>query len=358
MREYLSLDIGFNNIKLLVGKAAGSKLVIKKAVCFGTPENTIEDGKIIEVELLAQKIGEQLKENKIKTRDTIITINSTSIISREVIMPKAKEKEIRNIIDMESEQYFPVSLENYRVDFKVIEELEIEGKSQYKVLIVAVPAIVVERYVELAKLCNLNLTKIDYSGNSVTKLMRCEYARKAGKRGKSDSEAKTIAVVDIGARTTTVTIVSKGILQFSRIIFCGGSSITNTIADRLNIMYDEAERSKIKLKKIVDTGDEDFTDEQTLGISNSIKSVALILIDDIIKYFEFYNSRTSGNKIDHIYLTGGTSNIHGLDLYLGSAFNITTSKLKALNRVKHKDRKLAEATDIKYYTVCLGALLD
>lgn len=356
MREFLSLDIGFHNIKLAVGSVFGASQRITEALVFETPENAIEDGKILAPELLAAVIKEQLAKHGIKTKDAVLSINGTAIISREVIMPKVKEKEIRNIIEMESDQYFPVSLDNYAVDFKVIEEITGNGKSQYKVLVVAIPAQMIEKYLELANLCGLNLVKIDYAGNSINKLVNKEYF--TSKKGQNTKDLDTIAIVDMGSRTTTVTILSKGILQFSRIIFYGGSSMTNSIADRLNILYDEAERKKKSLSKIIDSADEDSAGKEDVQISNSIKSVALILIDDMSKYFEFYNSRGTGNKIDTICLTGGSSEISGLDNYLSNAFSIPVIKLKMPQSIQYKNRENKAGIDYKYFSVCLGALLE
>lgn len=386
MKEFVALDIGFCYIKVMVAGMKGSRIVIKKTLMIPTPENTIEDGKILAVETVAQSIKEQLSANKIKQKDTVITINGTSVISREVIMPKAKEKELKNIINMQAEQYFPVSLENYVVDFKVLEEVEMpDQKKQYKVLLVAIPSDMIDRYVDLVKACDLNPIRIDFYGNSIAKIVNHEIftlRRKPKKQAKKKANHQknnlnslatrlleketrqeeiekpidTVAIIDMGGKTTTVSIISKGVLQFSRIILYGGSSITASISERLQIPYEEAEKQKEHISKVIATDKEALEKEEASQIDTAIKSIALILIDDIIKYFEFYHSRNGGNKIERVYMVGGSSNIYEIERYLGNAFNIPTLKLDYFQTTKFKDTN--NKTDLKYYLGCLGAVMN
>ncbi len=397
MGDYLSLDIGFSQIKLVVGNVLGSKINVKKALVFDTPENTIEDGRILDVEALAEAVKTKLLARRIKTKDAIITINSTAIISREVVMPKAKENEIKSIIDMESEQYFPVNLDSYKVDFKVIEEITVDKSTQYKILVVAIPASIIERYIELIEACGLTPIKLDFLGNSFSKIISNELFRDAKSKGvsfgfkdkslkgissknmtkkdkliedqsnsnKSEenstmSEARinrSVVLLDIGAKTTSVTIVSNGVLQFSRIIMYGGVQMTNAIADRLQLSFDEAEGVKKALERLVTTGEEELEDERSLDISTAIKSVALILIDDVLKYLEFYKSRATGNHIDQIYIAGGTSHINGLEIYLRDSLGVPVMKWDSMKSVRVAGAKSKEEIDLKYYVGCIGALL-
>lgn len=64
-------------------------------------------------EKLQQDIHSLLTAEKIKVKRAICTIESSSIITREIILPHAKPKELKNLVQFEIQQYLPIMMEEY-----------------------------------------------------------------------------------------------------------------------------------------------------------------------------------------------------------------------------------------------------
>ncbi len=59
------------------------------------------------------------------------------IITREVELPHVPYKKLKNIIDLNADEYFPVNLAEYCLDFTITEIIETEEGKKIKVNIVA-----------------------------------------------------------------------------------------------------------------------------------------------------------------------------------------------------------------------------
>lgn len=350
-KRCLCIEIGNYSIKIVLYRKFGYKEEVEKYLVFRTPENSIIDGKINDIEALVKVISEKLKEGSFKVKDVNFTISGTSIITREIILPKATDKELKAILDINAGDYLPVNLSNYILDFKVLKEEVTEGAKQLKVLLVAVPRAVIERYVEISQRCGLNIQAIDFSGNSFYKTIRKEINWRSAKMG---LKAGTYAVIDIGSKTTSVTIVSEGVLEFNRILLYGSENMDGAISQRYGIEEEKAEKLKIASTNIL--SEENDTSEQKI-ITDSIRSVLINMIDDVTKFFEYYSSRKTGNSIDTIFTTGSGSQLKGLEEYLQSSIGIPVYRLDKLNFIQIK--KVPDADENTQYSLCscIGAAL-
>ncbi|WHH59661.1 type IV pilus assembly protein PilM [Petroclostridium sp. X23] len=352
--QFLALDIGAFNTKIIQVAPMGSKMNIKAYTMVPTPPNVIEDGKLSNIDVLAQSINLALQEKKIKEKNVVFTISGTSIITREVVLPKAGSKELKSIIEMESAQYFPVNIDSYVLDYKILEEIKIDKGAQYRILLVAVPVAIIEGYMELASLCGLNIFSIDFVGNSIVKFVTAEM-KEVGKKDKEILD-KTVAILDMGYKTTTVSIISKGSFQFNRILFYGSQDFTNMIANNLGLTFEEAEKLKINKAAIISSDDEPDSQEAAV-ISESIRATLLTFIDDVSRFFDFYNSRSTGNHIDQIYLMGGGCQVQGLESYLQFAFNTPVERIPEF-KTTHYSKKMEDFKHSQiYFANCLGAVL-
>lgn len=353
--RFLVFDIGAYNTKIVQASVVGSKINISNYAVLPTPSAVIEDGKLSNIDILAQAIKLILKEKKMKEKNVIITISGTFIITREVILPKASTKELKSIIEMESPQYFPVNMDSYIMDYKILEEMKTEKGARYRILLAAVPTGIIQGYLELASLCGLNIYSIDFAGNSIVKFISNETTERNSKDKKGDS--KTIAILDIGCKTTTVSIISNGSYQFNRIMLYGSQDFTHMIASNLGLNFDAAEQLKLEKAAIIPP-DEEPDSMQASVISESIRATLLTFIDDATRFFEFYYSRNTGNRIDQIYLVGGGCQVRGLETYLSIAFNISVERIQQFKTVTYSKKQEHFKEMQVFYTNCLGAILN
>jgi type IV pilus assembly protein PilM len=123
-----------------------------------------------------------------------------------------------------------------------------------------------------------------------------------------DAAKKVFALIDIGAVKTNVTIMSGTQVSFTREIYVGGKDFTEAIAKKMGIPPAEAE--KIKRNPSLK--------------SEEIKDYVSSLLDDLIHEIKLsfdYFEHQFDKSIDDIYISGGASQLQGMDSSFEGAFN-------------------------------------
>ncbi|KPU28067.1 hypothetical protein TR13x_01635 [Caloranaerobacter sp. TR13] len=329
-KEVISIDIGTRYIKIAIGKEKNNTIIINNFFKLDTPTNSIRDGNILDLNSIKSLISSKILKEKIKAKRTIVTVQSSSIIKRELILPKVKEEELDSIVNIEIEQYLPIMLSDYLIDYKVLEEIEEDNAKKVRILVVIAPKALVERYLKLIKELNLKPYVLDINSNVISKLFSSNMLI----NGENYSLDKTVAFIDLGNEQINVNIISRGILSFSRLINNGGKELDINIANSFNLNLTEAEKRKIET---LDLFKNEINMTSTQVLNNIAANTIDIWIEEIEKIFNYYTSRSLGNKIDCIYLYGGSSNIKGIEDYFTKRLNLTTKKISDISLVKIND---------------------
>ena len=347
-KSVISIDIGSSKIKIAVGKYKNSSIYIEKVVAVKTPQDSLMDGKLVfaegKADILKQIIVNALSENKIRIKNAIFTIQSTTIIRRELEVPYVKPQEMESMIRYEIEQYLPIDLNEYIIEHKVLEEKQ---DSKTKILIAALPRAMADDYLSTLKAMHLEPKSLDISSNAISKLFGL-------KQQINQTDYKldnTVALIDMGSSSTNICILSKGLFQFSRLIPTGGSELTTAIAAAFNITFQEAEKKKLlqaDLRSI-----EAYREDET--VNEVIRNIVSRWIEEIQRVFQFYKTRNANNNIDEIFLYGGTSNLRGIAEYIENVTNMPTKQIQTLSSVilnKH-----ITDVNLEYYLNAIGAII-
>ena len=344
----LSVDIGSQNIKLLVGKQQKNQVLIKDALMLPTPQDSFHDGRISDASKIKEAIRTGLQKLSVKAKSAICTVESSSIITRELVLPLLKSTEMNGMVRYEIEQYLPIMLSEYVIEYKILEELVHENTKMARILVAALPKLIAEGYFNLLKELNLKPLALDMNSNAISKL----FIKGLIINNEGYNLDQTVAIIDMGYNNLNINIISKGIPQFNRIIPLGGKDIDMNIANTFNISFEDAEQ-----KKIID-GNLRINDPiSTSGalLNDTIQSSIDAMIMEIQRIFHYYTSRSTGNKIDKIYLYGGSSKINGLNEHLSSSFNIPASKIGQLNNIKISSNIIG--FDLEDYVNSAGAII-
>lgn len=347
-KNIISIDIGSSKVKIVVGKYANNTIYIKDAISIKTPEGRLMDGKIVVAEgradTLKQSIVQALSENRIRYKDAIFTIQSTSIIRREVELPNVKPHEMEGMIRYEIEQYLPIDLDEYIVEYKTPEDNK-DGKT--KLLIAAIPKTIAEDYLNIIKSMKLVPISLDINSNSISKLSSFKQQINLAEYNLD----KTVAFIDLGCNNISICILAKGLFQFSRLIPTGGSELTLAIAEAFKLTAQKAESKKI-LEANLSIQETESGDEE---VNEVIRNIIFRWVEEIQRVFQFYKTRNANNNIDEIYLYGGTSNLVGITEYIANATNIPTKQIKSLSSVKLGKR--VRTLDLECYLNSIGAII-
>lgn len=296
----LGIEIGNFNIKLIETNKKGDFNRIKKNQ--RTPVNSIYNGKISDVNSIADDIKNLLKKNNIKDKTICFTISSSHNIIREIKLPKMKEEEIRTALSYEVEQYIP-DISQYVYDYRFLGD-SLDGDNFVRVMIAASPKEIIYDYVKLSELLKLNIEAIDVYSNSLFKAFK-----------KLVNLDGTVVIVDIGSNLTNLTVFENKSFIFSRPVDFGGNEFTFKIANELNIDFDKAEEYKLQNNILLSD------DEHILNLRKEFENSLDNLIAELSRIFDFYSSLYH-KTIEKVYLIGGTSKLFGIKEYLEAFLKI------------------------------------
>jgi type IV pilus assembly protein PilM len=342
------LDIGAHSIKAVVGKLDKDKLVLDNAFIIPMPEDLYKDGQFYDGQKVKDILEETLHMNKVRTRAAICTLESSTIITREVVLPSAKPHELKEMVGYEIQQFLPIELDQYIIQYKQLDEF-MEGDTKHvNLLVAALPRGIAESYLNLLETLHLKPIALDVHSNAITKLIHPQSEVNHG-----DTVAgKTSAIVDLGHNQINVSIFDNGNFKFNRLLNIGGKDIDHNLANFLDFSLEEARIKKVECSDISKSFGE-YNDESRF--LNIIKSSVDTWIDEIERIFKYHMTRNTGNRLDVIYLYGGSANLNGIAGYMEEAFNIPVKKIKTISSVNTDNIK--GNIDLGLYANALGAMV-
>jgi len=347
-QNVISIDFGCKNIKVVEGRQQGNGVVLEKAVAIPAPPNSIKDGKILDIKKMADTISDVLQQERMNSKKAVIAIKSTAIITRDIIIPYVKKDQIEAIVKMEIARYLPIMLNEYVTEYRVREEFMEDNVKKIKLLVVALPKKIVEDYLELLKELHLKPVALDITSNALSKL----FIPGVLINDEIFSLDQTVSIIDIGHASINVNIISKGVIQFSRLITTGSEDIDINLINSFNLSPEDAEKTKIEQSNL--RMNADLTADEAV-INDAVKSIVDNWIREIQRVFQYHLSRENNNKIDKIYLYGAGALINGLSEYIRISFNIPAEQIKTVSSVK-TSRK-TELIELSGYLDASGAII-
>lgn len=309
MAKYtIGIEISDKNIKIIYGRKKYKNFDIDICKSINLKHGIVGNGKILNEKVLLGVISDVLKDNNIKGKNVVVNIQSTSVIIRNIILPKVKKYELDKLIEFQKQEYFPIDISEYKLDYSITNIIKQEKEEKYNIMLVAIPNTIINSYVKLFNNLDIIGTNFDISENSIAR---------AFKKYIIDNENlnnETIVVVDIEHCITNIIIISENQILFNRTIPYGVEEFNNII--------------------------EDDKDDITLEIN---------------KLLDFYNSRFRDIKLMKLYIIGEGTYIKNIDKYMISIFNIDVVSNKELNSIiQYKYKKLLNYDDILCFIGLIG----
>ena len=342
-KSVLSIDLGSNSIKLVEGKFNKNKLSLNKLIQIPTPEDSISDGRILNLQAIIDILDFSIKENNIKAKDVIFTTNSSSIINRDITIPIVEDDEMETVIRYEIQQYLPINLDDYIIQFVVLDEIVDDVGAKLKVNVTSFPEKMAFSYYSVINSLNLNPYALDVTYNSVNKI--ANYSQYTSKDGQVIGG--TVAFVDMGATSINVAIFKNGKLDFTRMIKSGGDNIDYALSQSLNMSIKSTESIKIKEADLL-SNKEDAKNE-------TIRKAVDDILEELERILQFYINKSNTN-IDKVYIYGGLSNLNNINLYIKNKLSMDIARIDRVSNIDITSTDLLNE-NIGQYLNAIGAII-
>ena len=289
-KELVGLDIGSNAVKLVELKSSKGGHQLKNIGEAILPLNSIVNKIIENRDAVADTVSSLFEDLRVKTKNVAISISGHSVIIKKVSLPKMSEKELKESIPWELEQYIPQSIQDVNYDYQVIPGETPEGNID--VLIVAAKKDVTNSYVSVITDVGLNPVVVDVDVFALENMYEINYPESQG----------LVALVNIGASVTNINILKEGVSIFTRDITTGGNQFTDWIVKDIGLSFVEAEKMKTSMHE----GD---VPHELEGLTHNFND---LICGEIKRTLEFFASTLWTSKVGNILIGGGSSKVPGL----------------------------------------------
>lgn len=237
--------------------------------------------------LLNSKITGTLASDQV-----IVSIPTSRTYARTLTIPAKSEKNLKEAINLEVEQYVPIPPDLLYIDHEILERT----KDSLTVTISAVPRTIVDNIMTAVEAAELTVVAIEPSINSIARLLKS-----------TEEGTLPTLIVDIGPANTDIAVLD-GAIRVTGGATIGGNTFTLDIAKKLGVALENAHQLKVlnglnpgpRQKKI------------TSAIDPSLQRI----LSETRRVMRYYNERiSSGKKLEQLLIVGGGSNIPGIGEY-------------------------------------------
>ena len=280
LKKTLGLDIGSFAVKVVELSSSSDKIIVS---AFGT---------VSVVNLSRQESAESIKkllsQSGVTLKDAAISVSGSSVIERFITLPKMDTEALKGAIKFEAEKLIPFDINDCVIDYKILGGDDRDNK--ISVLLVAVKKEHLSLRLKLVEEAGLTPRLVDVDMFAASNaFMRCF----------KNPADKTVAILNMGASLTNISILRGEGIYFARDLAVGGNDFSAAISRMLSLDAGAAEELKLS------------PNEKIQDVIGCVRPILNNLLDEVKMSFSYYENQT-GKEIDEIYVTGGGSGIVGL----------------------------------------------
>ncbi len=295
LAQAIGLDIGTSAVKVVQLRREKNKIILDTygEVALG-PYGGLKIGQSAHLgeEKLLEAIKDLFKEAKVTARDTVVAIDPQGAYVSLVHVPKVPDEQLRTMMPLEARKYIPIPLTDVQMDWWHVPETVKFGNDEKvaNVVLAAVNNSTLITYDSLVK--KLDLRNVEYEIHGYSLL-----------RSSPPHTHSMVMYVDIGAQSTTLSLVYQGIVLDMHVITRGSQDSTMQLSKALSITVDTAEESK---RVFGYKGD-----EANPYLKDILELSSYPLFGEVARLSLMYE-RKYNQTIEGIILTGGGSRVPGM----------------------------------------------
>ena len=338
-QRVLSIEIGYSLTKVCEMDFQSKHPQVYGVFSMKTPEGILNDGLVNPTESYVQDLKSYIAANGMSAKRVIFAVSSTKIANREATIPMIKENKVKDMLMNNITDYFPVDPSAYQFAHNIMDTVTDEaGTKQYRIMIMACPTEILDGYYYLAQQLGLELSSIDYSGNSIFQALRHRFAKGVN------------LTVKIDERSSLLTVTNNGVITMQRSGIYGADQVVDIMMEtdvygealsyeaavktlRKNNLVMRAEEEDTLKEKEAEVAELERLNEAAIaaaaasGDSSQIASTTVAakqaganlkmlrlrrdvtyayeqLISSIVRVIDYYNSKNRDAAIDNIIITG------------------------------------------------------
>jgi len=291
----LGVDISSSSVKLLELSKQGGRYRVESYAVEPLPADAVIEKNITNVEAVGEVLKRVVGKSRTSVKQAAVAVSGSAVITKVIEMDGGlNEFEMEDQIGLEADQYIPYPLDEVALDFEVQGPSE-TNPDKVEVLIAACRKENVDVREDVLEIAGLKTSIVDVEANALER----SYSL-IEEQLDSQGEELVVAVVDVGATMTTLSVIAAGRTVYTREQIFGGRQLTEEIQRRYGVSFEEAGLAKKK------GGLPDDYEEEVLGPFREA------VVQQVARALQFFFGASQYNAVDYVVLAGGTASIQGL----------------------------------------------
>ncbi len=269
-----------------------------------------------------------LQEADIDANAAVAAISGASVIVRHVKLPKMAESVLRKSVRFEAAKHISSSVDDSMIEFEITGPVPGED-DKMSVMLVAAPNDMVESRLSALSLAGLNRSPLTWKPLALQRALLDLSPTRPG-------EGITLALLDIGATTTDVNIVTNGLFALTRNIPIAGDSFTQALKSAA-VGADWNALEELKAKVDMTALLQPDGDPEAAVLARAMQPALDELLREVRRSTNYYQSQLAdpansilpagvtaqtSSAVSRIVITGGSAKMRGLEEYMAARLGI------------------------------------
>jgi type IV pilus assembly protein PilM len=362
----VGVDIGCQSIKVAEIKLVGGQPTVTALAQAQTPEGTVDHIGIHDGEAVGHVLKQLCSTAGTTVGDMVVSVaGQGAVLVRTLEVPNMSDSELEQHMEWEITRNIPFGEKTVQSDFKAFPPQDAASQNMDVVMAIS-PQSAVELIAGMVKKAGKKVAAIDVEPLGIARSLKVGYD--------SELHGKTVCVVDIGHKTTSINIYRDGQLLMPRQVPIGGEMFTRAIADQMGVSFDQAEQTKIQKAEIpagastapaVSASTQAFEPYNPFGdaseeeapatpvpaepapvnspMFNAISGVLDELAAEVRRSIDYFRSK--GGDVQSVFLAGGGSKLRGLDGFIEGAVGVRTKLYEPLRGLGQSMKVQSDSVD-------------
>lgn len=335
----LGIDISDRTLELFELKKKFSKFEVISYARSELREGVVDNGEVLDSDELAKVIRnllERAEPKKPKTPNVVLSVPESRTFIHTFQLPSViSEKNVGESIQFMAEETIPLSFDQVYYDYDIVGRTD----EHQEVLYVACYKEIVDGYHEVVKQAGLNPVVLEPESLALTRTIV------------RSGEKEAVLIVDVGARTTNVTVYDHGGIRYSLTLKVGGRTLLKAISEALHVDTKRAEQLLESVGLV-----HEFKSGEEGTFQTAIDPLIKEIVSSIERAEQSYTKRT-GTRIEKIVLSGGVSLTPGFVSHVRTRLGEKVVLSNPLEGIQYSDESLKRVKEPVLYGTAIGLAL-
>ena len=277
--DYFALDIGSTAMRLVQMRGGGPQRSLLRYGSIPLEHGvSLSDSPSHQSQLL-ESLKKLMAQTGVSTKNVVVGIPSNKVFATVIDFQTLPEKELENALLYQADQFIPSAVDESKIDWAVLGQSPVDA-NKLEILLASVAKKYVETRLNIIESVGLNVIAMEPDAFALARSMVQPGTQEA------------VMVLDMGANTTDLVIVSNGAPRLARAIPMGGDGLLKAAQQNLGVDDKQAMQFVYKFGLMQDK----LEGQVYKALTNTVDN----LVSEIDKSVKFFSTRYNKMPVSKI----------------------------------------------------------